>query len=102
MQHGTAGRINLFVGTRVVGGLQFGNLPFKSLLFWFKLFFENFHKTCFAIIASCQYFTALGGRRGCRGCNRIPKTFDLVKIREKSVEIWAKFVKKCAKSLYML
>ena len=44
-------------------------------------------------------------RRRCRGCNRTPKTFDLVKIwaksleiREKSVEIWAKFVKRFPKS----
>jgi len=45
----------------------------------------------------------------CRGCYRTPKTFDLLKIRAKSlkmwaksVEIWAKFVKTFGKSLYVL
>jgi len=38
-------------------------------------------------------------RRGCSGWKRIPKRFDLVKIRAKSVEIWAKCVKTFAKSL---
>ena len=31
-------------------------------------------------------------RRGCRGGNRTPKSFDLMKIRAKSEEIWAKYV----------
>jgi len=31
-------------------------------------------------------------RRGCRGCNFTPKSFDLVKIREKCEEIRAKYV----------
>jgi len=33
---------------------------------------------------------------------RHPKTFDLVKVRVKSVEIWAKCVKTFAKSLHVL
>jgi len=44
-----------------------------------------------------------------RECNRTPKSFDLVKIREKSlkirtksVEIWAKFVERFAKLLHVL
>ena len=32
-------------------------------------------------------------RRGCRECKRIPRSFDLLKIRAKSVEIWTKSVK---------
>jgi len=40
-------------------------------------------------------------RRGCRECNRTPKTFNLVKIPTKSVEIWAKYVKTFAKLLYV-
>jgi len=38
-------------------------------------------------------------RRGCSGCNRTPKRFDIVKIQAKSGEIWAKSVKIFAKSL---
>jgi len=29
-------------------------------------------------------------RRGCRGCKRIPRSFDFLKIREKSLKIWTK------------
>jgi len=35
-------------------------------------------------------------------CKRTAKTFDLVKIRAKSVEIWAKCANTLAKSLYIL
>jgi len=48
-------------------------------------------------------------RQWCRGYNGTPKSFDLVKIRAKSlniwekyVEIWAKYEKTFAKSLYVL
>ena len=48
-------------------------------------------------------------RRGCRVCKRTPKSFDLVKIREKflkirviTMEIWVKCVKTFAKLLYVL
>ena len=40
--------------------------------------------------------------QGRRECNHTPKSFDLMKIREKSVDIWAKYVKTFAKSLYVL
>ena len=56
--------------------------------------------------ATCTHWCS---RRGCRGWKRIPKTFDLVKIRAKSiklraksVEIWQKCVKTFAKALYVL
>jgi len=38
-------------------------------------------------------------RRGCRWCKRNPKNFDLSKIREKSLKIWAKSLRVWAKSL---
>jgi len=38
-------------------------------------------------------------RWGCRRCKRTPKSFDLLKIRAKSLKIWAKSVKIWAKSL---
>jgi len=43
--------------------------------------------------------TGVGGRGASK---RTPKTFDLVKIRYKTVDIWAKCVKTFAKSLYVL
>jgi len=36
-------------------------------------------------------------RRGCRGCKRTPKSFDLLKIWAKSLKIWAKSLKIWAK-----
>jgi len=41
-------------------------------------------------------------RRGCRGWKHSPKTFDLVKIQAKPVEMWANFVNTLTKSLYVL
>jgi len=38
-------------------------------------------------------------RRGCRGCKRTPKSFDLSKIRAKALNIWAKSLKIWAKFL---
>jgi len=38
-------------------------------------------------------------RRVCRRCKRTPKSFDLLKIREKSLKIWAKSLKIQTKSL---
>ena len=37
-------------------------------------------------------------RRGCRGCKRTPKSFDLLKIWAKSLKIWAKSLKIWAKT----
>jgi len=44
-------------------------------------------------------FTQWCRGRGCRGCKRTNKSFDLVKLREKSREVCAKSVKTFAKSL---
>jgi len=41
------------------------------------------------------------GRWGCRGWKRTPKSFDLLKIRTKSLKIRAKSVKILAKSMSM-
>jgi len=41
-------------------------------------------------------------RRGCRECKRTPKSFDLVKIREKSLKIWANVWKNFEKSFDVL
>jgi len=41
-------------------------------------------------------------KRGWRGCKRIPKTSDLVKIRAKSMEIWAKCGDTFVKSLFVV
>jgi len=38
-------------------------------------------------------------RWGCRGCKRIPKSFDLLKIQAKFLEIWEKSLKIWEKSL---
>jgi len=41
--------------------------------------------------------SGVGG--GLRVCKLTPKSFDLVKIRAKSVEIWTKYVKAFVKTL---
>ena len=51
------------------------------------------------IITFRFYVAPLVCEAGCRGCKRTLKSFDLVKIREKSVEIWAKSLKTFTKSL---
>jgi len=45
------------------------------------------------------YVASLMYHPGCRGCKSTPKSFDLVKIPKKSVEIWAKSLKTFTKSL---
>ena len=62
----------------------------------------GYYRVCMDHESAINYYYHWCRRRWCKGCNRTPKTFDLVKIHAKSVEIWAKFVKTFAKSLYVL
>ena len=78
-------------------------------LFWKLAYESNRSESCKAaktlgiqqIFADCQILYCAANhwcrRRGCRGCNHSPTTFDLVKIRATSLEIWAECMKTFAK-----
>jgi len=67
---------------------------------FFSLFCKSYLVLFLTFIIALRFYVApLVCEAGCRGCKRAPKCFDLVKIREKSVEIWAKSLKTFTKSL---
>ena len=67
---------------------------------YFSLFWKSYLVLFLTFIIALRFYVApLVYHPGSRGCKRNPKSFDLVKIREKSLEIWAKSLKIFTKSL---
>jgi len=67
---------------------------------FFSLFWKSYLVLFLTFIITLRFYVApLVCEAGCRGCRCTLKSFDLVKILEKSVEIWAKSLKTFTKSL---